>query len=72
MKLNTRRDIQRDKLLADGRKALEMVKSGRSMLDVLMVIGGSRTRLYRAMELAELEDSSQAVQNNTQGDPLLL
>lgn len=72
MKLNTRRDIQRDKLLADGRKALEMVKSGRSMLDVLMVIGGSRTRLYRATELAALEDSSQAVQNNTQGDPLLL
>lgn len=46
------RDAQRAKLLADGVKALELIERGRSIVDILMVIPGSRARLYRAMALA--------------------
>lgn len=48
---STRRQSQRAQLLADGRKALELVRT-RPIADVLMIVGGSRARLYRAMALA--------------------
>jgi hypothetical protein len=58
----TRREAQRAQLMMDGRKALELVKT-RPVADVLLVIGGSRARLYRAMAMAS--DQAQTV------DPLL-
>ncbi len=45
-------DYRRTRLLQDGHKANAMIKAGRSMSDVRMVIAGSRARLYRAMALA--------------------
>jgi hypothetical protein len=56
----------RAKLLSDGRKALAMIEAGHKPRDALMVIGGSRARLYRAMELARQTDGQ------TPADPLLL
>lgn len=35
---------------ADGRKAVQFLDDGHSMADALMAIGGSRARLYRAVE----------------------
>lgn len=47
----SRSEARRAQLLADGRKALELVKT-RPIADVLLVVGGSRARLYRAMAAA--------------------
>jgi hypothetical protein len=58
-----RRQAQRAQLVADGRKALELVRT-RPIADVLLIIGGSRARLYRAMKLIEPETDKR--------DPLLL
>jgi len=55
-----RRIAQRAQLLIDGRKALELVKT-RPIADILLLVGGSRARLYRAMRAA-----------NQVHDPLLL
>lgn len=46
-----RRDAQRAQLVADGRKAIELIKT-RPIADVLLLVGGSRARLYRAMYAA--------------------
>jgi len=51
-------DYRRTRLLQDGRHALALLKAGRSIPEVMLVIPGSRARLYRAM--------------NTARDPLLL
>jgi hypothetical protein len=56
-----RKHARRAQLIADGRKALELVRT-KPIADVLMVVGGSRARLYRAMYAAS-EAQSQ--------DPLL-
>jgi hypothetical protein len=45
-------------------KAHQLIDSGLKPADALMVIGGSRARLYRAMKLIELETDKR--------DPLLL
>ena len=47
-----RRDIQRTQLIADGRKALDLINAGKPIADVLMIVPGSRARLYRAMAAA--------------------
>jgi hypothetical protein len=49
-----RRQSQRAQLAADGRKALELVET-RPIADVLLIVGGSRARLYRAMAAASQE-----------------
>jgi hypothetical protein len=46
----------RAQLIADGRKALELIAAGRNIAELLMVIGGSRARLYRAMNAAIGQD----------------
>ena len=56
----------RARLLQDGRKALALIEAGHKPRDALMVIGGSRARLYRAMEIARQTDGQ------TPADPLLL
>jgi len=58
----SRRTAQHAQLVADGRKALELIQV-RPIADILLVIGGSRARLYRAMEAARQEDNPR--------DPLL-
>jgi hypothetical protein len=50
--MTARRDFQRAQLIADGRKAIAMVKHGASINDVLASIQGSRARLYRAIRIA--------------------
>lgn len=55
---------RRARLLADGRKALTMIEA-HPIADVLLIVGGSRARLYRAMAAAQ-SASAPAV------DPLLL
>jgi methionyl-tRNA formyltransferase len=40
-------------LIRDGTRALELRKAGHSIETVLMAIGGSRPRLYRAMRRAQ-------------------
>jgi hypothetical protein len=51
-----RPDQRRARLIADGRKALALRKQGMRPMDVLMVIGGSRPRMYKAMDAAEAKD----------------
>lgn len=46
------RAARRARLLADGRKALALLGAGRTIVDCLMVIDGSRARLYRALHAA--------------------
>ena len=55
-------DHRTAKLLADGQKALKLRQSGTSPRDMLLVLGCSRARLYRAMAVASQQSS---------GDPLL-
>ena len=43
------------RLIADGRKARQLLASGMKPRDVLLVVGGSRARLYRALAIAESE-----------------
>jgi hypothetical protein len=52
-----RLNARRAQLLADGRKAIELVKT-KPIADVLLVVGGSRARLYRAMYLADRTDNT--------------
>lgn len=61
----TRQSVRRSQLLSDGRKAIAMIEHGATITDVLMVVSGSRARLYRAM--ARVDDGY--VGNH---DPLLL
>jgi hypothetical protein len=49
-------DRRRALLIADGRKALALRRRGLAPPDVLLVIGGSRARLYKAMDAAEQQD----------------
>lgn len=65
--LERSQDWRTAKLLADGRKALAMRAAGRSPSDMLMVMGCSRARLYRAMHRALKEDSKPTRKR----DPLL-
>jgi hypothetical protein len=69
-------DWRRTRLLADGRKALEMRRAGRSPADMLMVLGCSRARLYRAMDAAERAEPMAAARAPAPqidpSDPLLL
>ena len=68
----TRRATQRAQLIADGRKALELIQA-RPIADVLLVVGGSRARLYRAMEAARLADELERADMTEAGiDPLLV
>jgi hypothetical protein len=46
-----RRSAQRDKLTADGARALKLVQV-LPIYEVLAIIGGSRARLYRALDVA--------------------
>lgn len=46
------KDYRGIRLLADGRKALQLLNSGRTIPEVRLVIAGSRARLYRALKLA--------------------
>lgn len=48
----TRRAAQRAQLIQDGRKALELINAGRNIADCLLIIGGGRARLYRALTAA--------------------
>lgn len=50
----SRRAAQHAQLIADGRKALQLIKV-RPIADVLLVVGGSRARLYRAMAAASAD-----------------
>jgi hypothetical protein len=52
-----RRQAQRAALIADGRKALELIRT-LPIADILLVIGGSRSRLYRAMDAAQKASQS--------------
>ena len=47
-------DYRGVRLLADGRKAIQMLNEGLSLPDVRMVIPGSRARLYRALKMARI------------------
>jgi hypothetical protein len=58
---------RRAQLLADGRQALELIKT-LPIADVLMLIGGSRARLYRAMHAATAANHPE---RTTWADPLL-
>lgn len=51
-------DWRRAKLLQDGRKALELQTKGIGPSDALMAIGGSRARLYRAIDYARQTDKT--------------
>lgn len=57
-----RRQFQRDQLLADGRQALKLIQTGRSIGEVLWTIPGSRARLYRAIEAAQRENTDSDAQ----------
>jgi hypothetical protein len=59
-----RRKIQRQQLRLDGLKAHALIDTGLKPADVLLVVGGSRARLYRALKTVESETQST--------DPLLL
>lgn len=48
----TRRQVQHDTLIQDGRKALMSIDAGRSINDLLLMFPGSRARLYRAINAA--------------------
>lgn len=61
---------KRARLLADGRKALELVQV-MPIADVLLCVGGSRARLYRAMAVAQSGEQS-APATREQIDPLML
>lgn len=60
--LATLRDAERPKprsqdyrgvrLLADGRKAVNLLNDGRTIPEIRLLIAGSRARLYRAIKLA--------------------
>lgn len=69
-----RTDIRRAQLIADGRKALALRKQGMRPTDVLMVIGGSRPRMYKAMDAAERAADPLTEYNERKFgvDPLLL
>jgi len=43
------------RLIADGRKARQLLDSGMKPRDVLLIVGGSRARLYRALAIAQSE-----------------
>jgi hypothetical protein len=43
---------KQDRLKADGERALLLIANGMKPRDVLLFIGGSRARLYRAMDVA--------------------
>lgn len=47
-------DAKQDKLLRDGRRALKLAAGGMSGADILLMVGSSRARLYRAMNAAAL------------------
>lgn len=47
-----RRTAQRTTLAEDGAKARELFDQGFTVREVLELIGGSRTRLYRALDAA--------------------
>jgi hypothetical protein len=67
--MNARRQDHRQiRLLMSGRKALALRKQGMAPMDILMVIGGSRARMYKAMHAAERE----ALEPLVSIDPLLL
>lgn len=51
----SRSAARRAQLVADGRQALTLIKT-MPIADVLMLVGGSRARLYRAMEAARAAD----------------
>lgn len=55
-------DYRGPRLRADGAKALAMLKAGRTIPDIMLVMPGSRARLYRAMAIVRAESR----------DPLLL
>lgn len=55
------RAVQRNKLLTDGRIALRYVNRGMKVDDILVLVDGSRPRLYRAMRLAREADSPGSV-----------
>jgi hypothetical protein len=57
----TMQSVQRDELLAYGRKALRHVNRGMKIKDVLLLMTGSTPRLYRAMRLAREADNPGAV-----------
>lgn len=74
-----RRTVQRTLLLVDGHKALALIQDGKTINDLLMVIPGSRARLYRAMAAASAQVRHLAVDPLTEynkrkfgSDPLLL
>lgn len=48
----TRRRVQQDTLIQDGRKALAAIDAGRPIKDLLLMFPGSRARLYRAINAA--------------------
>lgn len=54
--MNKKPDYRRDRLLADGRKALASLEAGKTMPDLIMAAPFSRARLYRAMAQARLVD----------------
>lgn len=46
------RDRQQAQILADGQRALKLISQGLKPRDALVLIGGSRARMYRAMNIA--------------------
>lgn len=54
----SRRSVQRAQLAADGRKAASLIAAGRTIDDVLLVVPGSRARLYRAIAAAGQSDAN--------------
>ncbi len=67
------RAAQRARLLADGHKALALLNAGRSISDCMLVIDGSRARLYRAMMAAASDGQYAGNAPATRAcDPLLL
>lgn len=52
-----RLDYRRERLLIEGRKALQALKAGRSMPDLILATPGSRARLYRAIAAARAEQT---------------
>ena len=47
-----RRQRQQAQLAADGAKAHALIDEGRSIVEIMRIIPGSRARLYRAMAIA--------------------
>lgn len=64
------RSERRLELLRDGKKALMLQDTGRSVDDIVMIIGGSRARICRAMQAVRSQRGPASI--DVDMDPMLL